>query len=82
VAEAKGLHSRALGLYSKALELFDQSQMKLFATATRSRLGQLQGGELGAANVRAAEAWMSAQGVKKPQKLVEMLVPRARQPVG
>lgn len=77
VAEAQGLHSRALGLYSKALELFDQSQMKLYATATRSRLGQLQGGELGAANTRAAEAWLIAQGVKKPAKMVDMLVPRA-----
>jgi hypothetical protein len=78
VAEAKGLHERAKGLYSKALELFDASQMKLFATATRSRLGQLQGGEIGAANVRVAEAWMIAQGVKQPGKMVDMLVPRAR----
>ena len=59
----------------RALELFDEHEMALFAAATRLRLGELQGGELGAANVRAAKAWMSAQGVKNPSRLAHILSP-------
>jgi hypothetical protein len=63
----------------RALQLFDENEMALFSATTRLRLGELQGGDVGAANVRAATAWMTAQGVRDPQKLARVLSPS---PVG
>ncbi len=75
VARGKHMPERAKGLYARALELFDASEMKLYATAARARLGELQGGELGAANMRAAEVWMKAQGVLQPGRMIDMVIP-------
>lgn len=49
--------------------------MNLFAAAARLRLGEVQGGEVGRANVRAATAWMQAQGIKAPDWMAQMLAP-------
>ena len=61
-----------------ALDLFDANEMALFAATTRLRLGEVQGGDVGAANVRAATAWLRAQGVHDPQKMSQMLSPSPR----
>ncbi len=49
--------------------------MALHAAATRRRLGEFAGGERGADLVAAADAWMTAQGVRNPTRLVGMLLP-------
>ncbi len=61
--------------FRAALELFDENEMALFAAATRLRLGEVQGGDVGQANVRAARAWLLAQGVKNPEALARTLLP-------
>ena len=52
--------------------------MALFAAAARARLGELEGGELGAARLKAGHAWMLAQGVRNPAAMTRMLVPAAQ----
>ncbi|MDP1828464.1 MAG: protein kinase [Archangium sp.] len=65
-----------------ALELFDENEMALFSATTRLRLGEVQGGDVGAANVRAAGAWLKAQGVRNPQAMARMLSPCLPLPAG
>ncbi len=60
---------------SDAIALFDESGMRLFGAATRLRLSELQGPELGAANARAARAWFETQDVREPDRFARMLVP-------
>jgi hypothetical protein len=50
--------------------------MRLFAAATRMRMGEIAEGSLAQASVKAGEAWLLAQGVKAPARLSTMLVPR------
>lgn len=65
----------------KSIETFDRHEMALFSAAARLRLGQRQANAVGEANVRAATAWMTAQGVKDPAHLANTLAPIPR-PVG
>lgn len=67
--------ARAVELLRQALDLFDAEEMHLFAAATRLRLGEVQGGDVGAANVRAGLVWMQAQGVKDPRRFANVVVP-------
>jgi len=75
-AMIRGLASSRESDLRRALELFEANEMALFSATTRLRLGEVQGGEVGAANVRVALAWMQAQGVKSPQAFAQMLSPR------
>jgi len=59
----------------EAIDVFAAEDMNLFAAATRLRLGEVQGGDVGKANVRAATAWMQAQGIKAPDRMAQMLAP-------
>lgn len=70
--------ARAVERLAEAVTLFDQQGMRLFAAATRLRLGALQSAELGAANVRAATAWFETQDVKDPLAFARVLVPEGR----
>ncbi|MDP2272195.1 MAG: protein kinase [Archangium sp.] len=74
-AMTRGLAGNNEAQLRVALELFDDNEMALFSATTRLRLGELQGGDVGAANVRAATAWLSAQGVKSPQSMARTLSP-------
>ncbi|MFZ5438911.1 MAG: serine/threonine-protein kinase PknK [Myxococcota bacterium] len=60
----------------RALELFDAHDMALFAAATRLELGRRQGGDVGAANTRAATVWMQAQGITRPDRFARVLTGR------
>jgi tRNA A-37 threonylcarbamoyl transferase component Bud32/tetratricopeptide (TPR) repeat protein len=73
----RGLADRreAQALLRSALEVFDAEDMRLFAAVARLRLGEAQPGELGAANQRAAEAWMKTQGIVEPRAFARMLAP-------
>jgi serine/threonine protein kinase/tetratricopeptide (TPR) repeat protein len=65
----------AAGLLRSALEVFEAEDMRLFSAVARLRLGEVQGGELGLANRRAAEAWMTAQGISDAPSFSRMLAP-------
>jgi hypothetical protein len=49
--------------------------MNLYAAATRYQLGRLIGGERGRELKLRAEEWLEAQGVRKPDAFVGMLLP-------
>jgi hypothetical protein len=53
----------------------DASDLKLFAAAVRWQRGQLLGGDEGAALIANARAFMSAQGILKPEKFAALFVP-------
>jgi len=65
----------AVKLLQQAILAFEAADMRLFAAATRLRLGEVAGGSLAAASIKAGEAWMMAQGIKAPAALAQMLVP-------
>jgi serine/threonine protein kinase len=58
-----------------ALAGFEHAHMQLYAAAARRRLGQLIGGEDGAARIAAADAFLRAQAVGNPEAMVGMLAP-------
>ena len=60
---------------SDALAQFDADDMRLFAAATRLRLASTQGPPLQSANERAAQTWMTAQGIVDPHRMAAVLVP-------
>jgi hypothetical protein len=66
---------RALALLREALRGFEEAEMGLYAAATRRCMGRLVGGDEGAAMVRSADEWMTAQTVKEPARLAAMLAP-------
>ncbi len=53
----------------------DALGMRLHAASARRALGALVGGDEGRALVRAAEQWMVGQGVRKPTRMAQMIVP-------
>ena len=76
VAAARHMPARALELLRRAIGLLEAGDMALFAAAARARLGELEGGDLGAAQLKAGHAAMLAQGVKDPVAMTRMLIPR------
>jgi hypothetical protein len=61
---------------------FESLEMALHSACARYCLGALRGGEEGAALVTGARAWMAAQAVRDPSRLVAMIVPGFRRPLG
>ena len=58
-----------------AAEQLDAIEMRLYAAATRRRLGQLLGGDQGRGMIVQADVWMTGQGIKNPARMTAMLVP-------
>ena len=56
---------------------FDALDMGLFAAAARRRMGELRGGEQGAAIVAAADAWMAGRRIADPARIAALHVPGA-----
>ena len=67
--------SDTLRLLLDAEEGFAQEGMQLHSAAARLRRGQRLGGELGAELVRAAEATMRAQGIRRVDRMAALLAP-------
>jgi serine/threonine protein kinase len=59
----------------RAAERFDEVHMALHAAVARRCVGSIVGGEEGAGLVRAADAWMSSQCIKKPERMAQLLAP-------
>jgi tetratricopeptide (TPR) repeat protein len=59
----------------RAYSLFDGAKMRLYAEATRSRLGRLLGGDEGAAMTSVSERWLLSEGVENPRAMLRMLTP-------
>ncbi len=66
----------AAARYRAAAARLESVQMALFAAAARRRAGAFGGGDEGRAAIAAADAFMTAQGVKNPERMTAMLAPR------
>jgi hypothetical protein len=75
IAFARRDRNLAERLIRVAAEEFEGIQMKLYAAATRRRLGQLLGGDQGRGMIVQADVWMTGQGIKNPARMTAMLVP-------
>ncbi|HEY3354048.1 MAG TPA: hypothetical protein VGQ83_12420, partial [Polyangia bacterium] len=75
VAACAGDRAQAVAHLEAAIRGFDAADMALYLIAARYRLGEVQGGEAGAALTRAARAWLEAQRVRNPARFVTMLAP-------
>jgi serine/threonine protein kinase/tetratricopeptide (TPR) repeat protein len=69
---------RATDLLREAARGFDAAEMGLHAAAARRVAGELVAGDEGREMVRAAEAWMTAQRIKSPERMTRMLAPGFR----
>jgi hypothetical protein len=66
---------RALGLLEKAAKDFDGAHMRLYATVSRRRLGEMLGGDRGRQLVAQTEEWMAKQQIKNPAGMTNLLAP-------
>jgi serine/threonine protein kinase/tetratricopeptide (TPR) repeat protein len=81
VAKKRGDDSKAAVLISQAIEGLELTNMKLYATAARLRLGQLIGGDHGTELIADSEDWMRKQQIKNPAAFANMLAPGFTEPI-
>ena len=74
-AELDGDVDGAIAELRRTLPLLEAIDLNLYAYGARRRLGQLVGGDEGAALVAAADDAMTRQGVARPDKLAAMIAP-------
>lgn len=75
ISNLRGDAQTAMRLLQDAAHSFDLAEMHLYAAATRQRLGQLKGDEEGLELISAADEWMRAQKIKRPELMTRTLVP-------
>jgi hypothetical protein len=75
IAHRRGDDRRAISLLEKATNDFDASHMRLYATASRRRLGEMIGGDRGRQLVARTEEWMAKQEIKNPARMMNLLAP-------
>jgi len=75
LAAARGEHEPAAATFLEAARCCDERDMKLFAIIARRRAGALLGGSEGEAMVEEADAWMTGEGVARPDRLAAVWMP-------
>jgi serine/threonine protein kinase len=75
IAALEGNAEAASRQLRQAAQGFDAADMVGYAVAARRQLGRVLGGDEGARLVVEADQWMSDQGVKNPERLVQMIAP-------
>lgn len=70
-----GRDAQAIGLLQQAIATADEYHMALCAAGARWRLGELMGGDAGAAPIRRANEWLSGEDVVSPDRLLAVGVP-------
>jgi hypothetical protein len=75
ISASRGDRAAAIALLRRAIPALEVDAMKLHAAAARRRLGELLGGASGRALVQAADAIMSAEGIKRPDRFTAMVAP-------
>ncbi len=76
-AELGGDRDAAVASYRRALVGLDACDTQLYAHAVRDRLGELIDGDEGDALRAGARAWLAREGVREPDRMLAMLLPRA-----
>jgi hypothetical protein len=77
-AEAIGRRDDAIASYRAALVGLESADAHMFAHAVRDRLGRLVGGDEGAALRTDVRAWLAREGVREPERMLEMMLPGPR----
>jgi serine/threonine protein kinase/tetratricopeptide (TPR) repeat protein len=75
VAHQRGQQTVAITLLATAGEGFERADMRLYAAASRRRLGELLRDDRGRQLITEADAWMTTQRIKNPERMARMLVP-------
>ncbi len=75
VAALRGDPAGALGHLAEGARVADAHDMRLLGAAARRRAGGLRGGDEGARQVAEVDAWMAAEGVRAPARLVAVFAP-------
>ena len=75
IAAAKGDDRAAVRCARAALRGDERADMGLYAATARRRLGELVGGDEGRALEKASAAWMTEQGIRRPERMTAMLAP-------
>lgn len=75
VAHRRGDDPRAVAALGRAVETAGELGMAFHRAAAQRRLAALIGGDEGASLRAASEAWMKAQAVRDPERLVTILAP-------
>ncbi len=75
IASRRGQPEVAAAGLRAAVAGADSHELRLHAAAARHRLGQLVGGDEGAALRAAAEAWMQGQHIAEPALMLEVVAP-------
>jgi hypothetical protein len=73
-AAKKDAHA-ALEAANAAAQAFTRGGMLFHAAIARRREGQLLGGSAGAQLVRDADAWLTARGVRDPERVAAVFAP-------
>ncbi len=74
-ARLEGDDGAAVTLLERATARLDAADMTLYAAVARLRIGQLVGGDAGAALVADATQWMASQGIVRPERVAALLAP-------
>jgi len=77
-ALATGERSRAREQLQRAHDELSTASMSLHAVFARRRLGELTGGAEGARMIAESDAWLAAQHVRAPERLVRLFAPEVR----
>jgi hypothetical protein len=75
IAAQQGDTETAVAALRTAESVADQLDMALWRESIRYRLGDLLGGDEGAALIRGAMAWMTQEGISRPERMIEVLAP-------
>jgi serine/threonine protein kinase len=75
VADGRGETASATALLVSAEDGFTAADMGLHAACVRRRRGELLGGEAGRGLVARADAWMTGQNIRNPERMAAMLAP-------
>jgi eukaryotic-like serine/threonine-protein kinase len=77
VAVGRGQNEAAGALLRQAVDTFEAIGMDLYATVCRRRLGECLGGSDGQSLLEQADAWMTARGIRNPQRMANLYTPGA-----
>lgn len=75
IASLRGNADQAARLLSESITLAEAEGLGLLAASAKRRLGRLQGGDAGRAAVAQADAWMTAQEIRKPARMARCIIP-------
>jgi hypothetical protein len=78
IASVRGEVALARQHLSSALEGFERAEMKLHVAAAQRQLGRLRGGDEGAKLIAKADAYMTGEGIAKPERFAAMIAPGFR----